>query len=583
MNSPGSAVARLCRQKGIQHVVISPGSRSGPLTVGFARCEGITVHISLDERSAGYLALGIAQQSKTVVTLVCTSGTASLNYSPAIAEAYYQHVPLLVITADRPPEWIDQQDGQAIHQPDVYAQHCKKCFNLPVDTSHKDGRWHFFRSVSEAVNLAEEGPKGPVQINIPIREPFYDALLQEGLPVLPPGRTIETVAADLVLAPQIRERLRKDVGSAQRILLLAGQARYSEHLRILLQQLAAVDRVVVGDILANLHGVEGIIHITDGLLDTPDLGPATAIDLLISFGQSVLSKKLKNFLRSCQIEQHWHIQPYGEAADTFQKLTRVIRLEPADFIENILGHPRGQEDRDKDDRKFIQTWQLLGKKSAQVVHDFFRNSQVELSSGEFRAVFSAIKALPRDTVLHLGNSMTVRYASLAGIGKEVAEVFSNRGTSGIDGCLSTALGHALADPKRPHWLLIGDIAFFYDRNALWRTSWPEEKLPVNLTIIVLNNHGGGIFNMLPGARDLPEAEKYFVCAHSQNAKNTAEDSGLEYICCSSDVSPEFFTQLAARIPNKPRLVEILKRVTALRLPLFGQARLAAIAPLCGGS
>ena len=166
-------IAEICARHGITDVVLSPGSRSAPLTLAFARHPELTVRVVPDERAAAFIGLGIAQAQRRAVALVCTSGTAGLNYAPAVAEAFFQQIPLLIFTADRPPEWIDQLDGQTIRQHNLYGAHAKGAFEFPVDTAHADAKWHSARIVNEAINLAQAAPAGPVQVNVPLREPFY--------------------------------------------------------------------------------------------------------------------------------------------------------------------------------------------------------------------------------------------------------------------------------------------------------------------------------------------------------------------------------------------------------------------------
>ena len=168
-------IAEICARKGVENVVLSPGSRCAPLTIAFARHPKLTVRTVSDERAAAFIALGMAQTTGKPTVLICTSGTAALNYAPAVAEAFFLQVPLLVLTADRPPEWIDQLDGQTIRQQQVYGQHIKRSFDFPVALENPDAVWHTERMVSEALNEAVAYPAGPVHINVPLREPFYPA------------------------------------------------------------------------------------------------------------------------------------------------------------------------------------------------------------------------------------------------------------------------------------------------------------------------------------------------------------------------------------------------------------------------
>ncbi len=567
MHSPGLTIAEICVQKGIKHAVISPGSRSAQITVALARHEAITTHIGIDERSAAYLAMGIAQQTGTTTALICTSGTAVLNYGPAIAEAYYQNIPLLVITADRPPEWIDQQDGQALVQPGVYGRHAKRCFNLPVDTDNKDDLWHFTRQISEAINLAKQQPRGPVQLNVPIREPFYNSLLSDEAQHAE-FRIIEESPAELSLKESEKKGLIEAVRKARRIVVLAGQNSYSKELRSSLRHIADSGKAaVVADILANLHGIDTIISRADSLLANEQLRPDSSVDLLISFGQSILSKHLKNFLRNADITDHYHIQSHGDVADSFRKLSRIIRCTPELFIKDILKPGLLETGKNiQKDEKFISKWQSFGSVSHSLVDHFFSKTRSDSRYGEFQVIQKLVRSLPANSVLHLSNSMSVRYANLAGLDERSVEIFSNRGTSGIDGCMSTAMGHAIADPTRKQFLIIGDTTFFYDRNALWGRG----KLPENLTIIVMNNNGGGIFNLIEGAGSLPEVDDYFVCSHDLRAAHIAHEVGLAYHCFEGEFELDKLNKVF-ETDEHPALFEIITD-RALNNRIFAEYR-----------
>ncbi|WP_223284423.1 2-succinyl-5-enolpyruvyl-6-hydroxy-3-cyclohexene-1-carboxylic-acid synthase [Hymenobacter qilianensis] len=245
-------IAEICACHGITDVVLSPGSRCAPLTIAFARHPEIRVRTVPDERAAAFIGLGLAQSQRRAVALVCTSGTAGLNYAPAVAEASFQQIPLVIFTADRPPEWIDQLDGQTIRQTDLYGAHAKGSFTFPADTSHADAKWHSERIVNEAINTAQQFPAGPVQVNIPLREPFYPKAGQElrfeevkiireqaGTPTLPPSELTD-------LAQTLRR--------TARVLVVAGQHVFDEQLVRSLRAFAAAYQVpVVGDVIANLH------------------------------------------------------------------------------------------------------------------------------------------------------------------------------------------------------------------------------------------------------------------------------------------------------------------------------------------
>jgi 2-succinyl-5-enolpyruvyl-6-hydroxy-3-cyclohexene-1-carboxylate synthase len=521
----------LCAKKGVRQAVICPGSRSAPLTLAFTRNKNIKCRTFSDERSAAFIALGIAQQSQSPVALVCTSGSAAYNFAPAVAEAYFQQIPLIVFTADRPTEWIDQLDGQTIRQKELYGNHVKKYFELPLDSSHPDAEWHANRIINEAINLAQADQKGPVQINAPFREPLYPPYPAATPAEIKNVRIIEALKNENSLSEKEWSSLQNQLSGIKRILIVSGQNEPSSELTSLLGDfISKYHWPIAGDILSNLHTLPDFCSHTDTFLaqlpetEKKSLQP----DLLITFGKSLLSKNLKLFLRKYAPREHWHIQTTGDAPDTFQSLTRIIPVTPAYFFKTLskVSTPSGSSTSFKDG------WRNAEKQTKEKITAFFQKKR----PAEFELVKDIFAALPSTCNLHLANSMTVRYANHIGLTsaqKDIA-VFSNRGTSGIDGCSSTAVGHALSS-DRPNVLITGDLAFFYDRNAFWH-NYP---LP-NLFIVVLNNHGGIIFNLIDGPAGLPEAEEFFITRQQLSAKALAFEFGYSYTNGASPDLKEFF-------------------------------------------
>ncbi len=525
-------IAEICARHGITDVVLSPGSRSAPLTLAFARHPDLTVRVVPDERAAAFIGLGIAQAQRRAVALVCTSGTAGLNYAPAVAEAFFQQIPLVIFTADRPPEWIDQLDGQTIRQRNLYGAHAKGEFEFPVDTSHADAKWHSARIVNEAINLAQAAPAGPVQVNVPLREPFYPKAGEEIGYEKDVKIIRQTSTSQSISAPELAEYI-SQLQSAERVLVVAGQQPVDDKLRKALQDFVSTYHFpVVADSIANINDEPFALSKQDVFLaglnerQKQDLRPT----LLITFGQSLISKSLKLFLRSASPQQHWHIQAAGEAADTFRSLTALIRIKPETFFSHLaLENPAIDIEKPT-------PWHQAENQATQFIENYFvANDQL---FNEFSAFRLALAALPQSTALHLANSMAVRYANILGIpqGRQI-EVFANRGTSGIDGCNSTAVGAALAQPERPVVLLTGDVAFFYDRNAFWH-NYPTP----NLRVVLFNNHGGGIFRLIDGPRQQPELDEFFETRQTLTAENTARDFNLRYFPVSS------FAELEAALP-----------------------------------
>jgi 2-succinyl-5-enolpyruvyl-6-hydroxy-3-cyclohexene-1-carboxylate synthase len=538
-------IAEICARHGITDVILSPGSRSAPLTLAFARHRAYRGRLRVvpDERAAAFIGLGIAQATRRPVVLVCTSGTAGLNYAPAVAEAFFQQIPLLVLTADRPPEWIDQLDGQTIRQRDLYGAHAKGTFDFPADTSHADAKWHAERLINEAINLTQTFPAGPVQVNVPLREPFYPQADEE-MGYEASVKIIRDDHSNTILPPAEILDLRRQLRDAGRVLVIAGQQPENPTLTAALYEFAEARRVpVVADTIANLGDVPAVRRqdiFLAGLSkeQKADLRP----DLLITFGQSLISKALKLFLRDAAPAQHWHLQPAGEVADTFRSLTRIVRVQPAVFFQQLAVFDTKDYNRDADSSPVIGstesalTWQQADATAAQFLTNFFAAENQPFN--EFAAMRQALAVLPDNTALHLANSMAVRYANILGLpeGRQI-DVFANRGTSGIDGCNSTAVGAALAQPERPVVLLTGDVAFFYDRNAFWHNySTP------NLRVVLFNNHGGGIFRLIDGPRQQPELDEFFEMHQALTAENLCRDFGLRYLPVSS------FAELAAALP-----------------------------------
>lgn len=500
-----------------------PGSRCAPLSLAFIRYPGFTVRTFSDERSAAFIALGMAQELNNPVVLLCTSGTAAYNFAPAVAEAYFSHIPLVVFTADRPIEWIGQQDGQAIVQKEIFGPHVKKSYTLPQEYGHSDDQWNVNRVVNEAINLSQKELKGPVHINAPFREPFYPAS-NDHIQFTENVRTITVLPSHHTLSETEKESIRSQWSRYNRIMVIGAQGNPNNNLVDAVAAFSKSNAVpVVGDITTNLHACESLIRHADVILGqaSDDVKRSLHPDLLVSFGKSVLSRQTKQFLRAYKPKEHWYIQSDGNFTDTFQSVTKTISTTPEEFFSCLSTVDREESFEGQKQRNYYKLWEIEERRVMRSLGQFFPQQEL----GEFELVKEVLSALPENINLHLANSMSVRYASFIGLKAEQnsINVFANRGTSGIDGCTSTAVGHALAN-DRMNVLITGDMAFFYDRNAFWH-NYP---LP-NLRIIVLNNHGGAIFKMIDGPSDLPEADEFFVTRQSLTAKNLCEEFGFEYI------------------------------------------------------
>lgn len=504
-----SELPGLCHAFGVNYAIISPGSRNAPLTIAFTGFDGIESISITDERSAGYYALGLAQQLQKPVALICTSGTAMINYAPALAEAYYLKVSLVAITADRPAEWIDQNDGQTIRQKGLYANFIKESLEVPVETEKEEDLWLFRRKVSEILTTATTGPTGPVHINVPLREPLYDPLPE----VTASPAAIKSLPVHTMLSEQETSCLKQHWQSSGKILILCGMMPGEDKkLSSLLESITRNNQaVIINENLSNLK--------IKGSIDTPDSFFAFLNDeekvqlqpeLLITLGGPVVSKRLKKYLRAFQPKKHWHIGSDDRFTDTFRSLTRNIGIEPVDFFNNI-------PEQQTEDNPYPQ-WIKKVSDNLKNAHTRFME---QVSFTDLSAYKTILDHLPQNSNLHLANSTPVRYSQLFSTHSSV-NYFSNRGTSGIDGCISTAAGAALASPK-PNIALVGDLAFIYDSNALWNS-----KLPGNLRIIVIDNDGGNIFKLIDTSPVINPIRHFFETPHKVKIDKLCEAFGVDY-------------------------------------------------------
>lgn len=477
---------------------MSPGSRNAPLTISFARNENIKKHIIPDERTAGFIALGIAQMTKEPVVLCCTSGTALLNYGPAIAEAYYREIPLIVLSADRPAHLIDQRDGQTIRQFEALKNHVKASYQLPLIKGKQESQQYQHQMI-EGLQFAQDLAKGPVHFNIPFEEPFYP---EKGSELV-----FEQFKIDLseVTPPEKRAI---EFAPNQKVLILVGQQDTNQELSGFLKGIQHLVPILKSP-LNNLQ-LEGIEHV-DGFIDNQkELAP----DILITSGLSILSKQLKSYLRKHTPKQHYHFDQAGIEVDTYDSNPQLIKLTLKEGLSYM--------DFSSVNQSYLDAWRSAKEKAKQSIDSYFQDA-IFSESSSFKMIS---ESLPNDCQLHIGNSMPVRFADLFGIPTGIT-TWSNRGTSGIDGCTSTAIGSSLVS-KKLNVLFSGDVSFLYDRNAFFH----NYKTP-NLRIVIFNNQGGGIFRLIPGPSALPELEDYFETRHNRTAEYICLENNLSYQTASS--------------------------------------------------
>lgn len=505
------SIIEIFRAKGIQHIVISPGSRNAPLTIGFASHPYFTCYSIADERCAAFFALGIAQQINQPVAVVCTSGSALLNYYPAFAEAFYSQIPLVVLSADRPQSKIDIGDGQTIRQENVYENHSLFNANLTENSSVEND---FL--INKALNTAF-AKCGPVHINAPFEEPLYETVNE--LSVVPQIQSLEPIN-DIV-----EDNTSKHTAiwnAAKKKLVLVGVNKPNAVDQKYLDILANDPSVVVMiETTSNLHHPK-FINTIDTIItpfihdDFVDFQP----EVLLTFGGMIVSKRIKAFLRKYQPQHHWHIDGL-RAYDTFGSLTKHFEVKPNVFFESFFQNTRFVESDYNENMQKVKA--LRQEKSALYLN--------KISFSDFKVFEKIIPKLPQNSQLQISNSSPIRYAQLFDIDPTI-EVFSNRGTSGIDGSTSTAIGAAVGTTK-PTILFTGDIGFLYDSNALW-----NNYIPKNFKIVLINNGGGGIFRILPGHDETPVFNTFFETSHCLTAEHLAKMFGFKYHIASNEVSLE---------------------------------------------
>jgi 2-succinyl-5-enolpyruvyl-6-hydroxy-3-cyclohexene-1-carboxylate synthase len=530
-------LAALLLKKGITDILISPGSRNSPLINTFTGISEFNCRNIVDERSAAYFAIGLALARQNPVAVVCTSGTAALNYAPAVAEAFYQNIPLIVLTADRPDYWIDQSESQCIRQEGIYRNFTKKEISLPLGESEKE-LWFAAHQINECLNLAVSGTPAPIHINIPLEEPLHQ-LVESELPVVKEIRITETESK---LAENEIAGFVEILSQSQKILILAGQLNPNPGLEnVLASFVAKTGAVVLHEHLSNLDDPQfcgSIDTIMASILE--DHPEKYQPDLLITFGGQLVSKSLKQFLRKNKPTEHWHLSLGGEHFDTYQSLTKVIQADASDFFEALLEQVQGRD---------FSYLQLLKNKEARVKQ--LRDEYLKTTGFSDLKAFGLIgEKIPENTVIHLGNSSPIRYALIHNR-VENGMYFSNRGTAGIDGCLSTAVGFA-SESDKLNTIILGDLSFFYDSNALW-----NKYISQNLRIIVIHNGGGNIFSLIKGPSDSPAFAEHFFTENTHKAEILAKAFRIDYFKAENETElSQALNQLYSPEQNQAALLEV---------------------------
>ena len=520
-----------CKKTNVTHIVLSPGSRNAPLSIAFDEDPFFKTFLIPDERSAAFIALGLAQQLKRPVAIACTSGSAPLNYYPAVVEAFYQKIPLIVLTADRPAEWTDQGDGQTIRQQNVFGSHVVDFQQLDTIKSKED-QWFFERKLAKSFHAASGKNPGPVHLNIPFSEPLYE-VTESSTKI---NNWISFLPVKSELTDESKVELSAFLSNKKKQLIIVGQHNNDTISSDLVQKIIDTkNTLVLSEHTSNLS-LKNSIDCIDQVLNCMDENDEDSFypDVIIQLGDAIISKKIKRFLRKSNAPVIRVNETFTDM-DVFQNLNYSLSVETNYFLEFYSGQTRTS------DLNFFSKWNDLNLKVT--------NSHASCFSTvpycDLKVVGSLMKNLEQETSLHISNSSMIRYVLLFDK-KKNNKIFCNRGTSGIDGSTSTAVGSALANPNVNHVMLTGDLSFFYDSNALWNRHFPK-----NLRIVIVNNGGGDIFNIIPGPDSTKQHKSIFVAEQSISAELLVKNFGLSYV--EVKTVEDFESEL---LKNKAQVIEV---------------------------
>lgn len=526
---------------GVSDAVLSPGSRNTPLIIAAHRNEKLRTHIVIDERCAAFFALGMALQTGKPVAMICTSGSAILNYGPAIAEAYYRHAPLIAISADRPAEWIDQDDSQTIRQTGVLDNIVKGSFDINGENGDRSSRAFARRSINDALILAKKGPQGPVHINVRLDEPLGNLVTTECRNCL----KIEMVDCEEKKLSSSQYDCLANLLKGKKVMVVAGFGRKdSRRDKSIDDFVSKSGAVVLHEAQSNIHLSKSVGNIDATLVtftdkDSSDLRP----DIVISFGGAVLSRFIKQYLRSSADIEHWHIAESTYAIDCFMSLSKRIEANVACFFD---GMSKACENKGLSDNGYLSRWLAKSHEGRMKVCKFYDNCRWS----DFKAMGRLLKLAPKSWNLHFSNGTTVRYAQLFDYSK-FNDIECNRGVSGIDGATSTAVGaHVWNDDVT--LLVTGDMSAQYDSGALALT-----QITPRMKIAVLNNRGGGIFRFIKSTSQLDECEECFAADVRLPLKDLAKAYGFEYFEISKIETFDSVFSSFANEKTRPAILNII--------------------------
>lgn len=527
-------IAQILYRSGVRHAVVSSGSRSLRMVRAVADNANIEVRMIVDERVAAFSAIGISDCTSRPVALICTSGSAMLNYSPAVAEAYYRGIPLIVITADRPADVIDINDGQTIRQFHALDNIAKASIDIDATTPCSEAD---FDEINRVISIAMSPRKGPVHINLHLEE-GYGFIKDEST-----GYEKAAVTPDVIRRHEYLSASELSGLSRKKILIFLGQMHPDRDISKSVRQLAGHDNiVVVAEAVSNCSGgniIDDIESIIGRVKDYPEIFNP---EIVITLGKtSPVSRRFKEWLRNIGDYRHWRVNDRKEPEDTYYHLDKTIVAGDDMFLKYLTDNLPAAE------ISYSQPWLNLKADAQTIKKTLISNSPWS----DISAIDTILEHLPEGYNIQCSNGMSIRYLSL--IGTAGHPLYCNRGVNGIDGSTSTALGFSSV-AEAPTLLITGDMSALYDISALY-----SGQLSPAFKMVIMANKGGEIFRMVPATRDYENREEMLCHMPDIKWENVARSVDMEYYEASDNgilcrVLPRFFcdsTRASLLVINTP--------------------------------
>lgn len=534
-------IVSLLKKYDVKNIVISAGTRHTPFVYSVEHDSFFKTYSVVDERSAGFFAIGLIEELHEPVAVVCTSGTAAANYVSAANEAFYQQLPLLLLTADRNHYYMFQQEEQMIPQEGLYSQVCKKVVTLGHVRDEKDF-WYYSRICNEALLDLTQGEMGPVHINFIVENdyPIRQGIVKFDEKELPDIKRIRRLTLEDSVSDwkEWAEKLKKS-----KVLIIYGQYRpLSDKEESNIEDFCEkYDVVISNDIISNLHTKYCVA--TFALCRTLNDSQMESLcpDIVITMNANTISEIKSRLTPFKNRFEHWHVSSKGKVSDPFKMLSDVIACSPMTFFKKFaeLGE---EENKHGYYSKWKTVYNTIGRNGS------LNEEPIQYSS--MYAVQQYIKNIPSKALLHIANSNSIRLSAYFDVAPTVT-VYDNRGTHGIDGSMSAFIGQASVS-NRLSFLVIGDLSFFYDMNALW-----NQYVGKNIRILVCNNSGGAIFHTYPNTYNVPTLDEHIAAAHETSVKEWVLSRGFEYLSASNKEEFDIALPLLMRTSSDhPILLEV---------------------------